>query len=268
MPTYKTKEELEKLQLDGLKWTVKHVYEGSEFYRQRLDEAGVKPEDIKTLADIEKLPFVTSYDLAGQYPFPLRSVPFADIVRIHASSGTTGKRKVLCYTAKDVEDWRRMFARVFEVAGCTTEDRVQIAVGYGLWTAGVGFQAGVEEFGAMAIPIGPGNLDLQTEFLVDLQTTVVCCTASMALLMAEQVNERGIKDKIAIKKVILGSERHSAAMDAAYCRTSWHRRFRDLRHPRHDRDCTVPAPAWTAKSTPASTTGPTTSSSRSWIRRP
>ena len=214
MPTYKTKEELEKLQLDGLKWTVKHAYEGSEFYRQRFDEAGVKPEDIKTLADIERLPFVTSYDLAGQYPFPLRSVPFADIVRIHASSGTTGKRKVLCYTAKDVEDWRRMFARVFEVAGCNEEDRIQIAVGYGLWTAGVGFQAGVEEFGAMAIPIGPGNLDLQTEFLVDLQTTVVCCTASMALLMAEQVNERGIKDKIAIRKVILGSERHSAAMDA------------------------------------------------------
>jgi phenylacetate-CoA ligase len=214
MPTYKTEEELSQLQLAGLRWTVEHAYEGSDFYRQRFDEAGVKPGDIRTLEDIRKLPLVTSHDLAAQYPFPLRSVPFDKLVRIHASSGTTGKRKVLCYTAKDIEDWRKMFARVFEMADMTQEDRVQLAVGYGLWTAGVGFQAGVEEFGAMAIPIGPGNLDLQTEFLVDLQTTVVCCTASMALLLAEQVNERKLVDKINVKKVILGSERHSAAMDA------------------------------------------------------
>lgn len=213
MPTYKTDEELKALQLEGLKWTVNHVWNGSDFYRERFQAAGVKPEDIQSLDDIRKLPFVTAYDLRDQYPFPLRSVPFEKLVRIHASSGTTGKRKVMSYTAKDIQDWRRMFARVFELAGLNELDRVQIAVGYGLWTAGVGFQAGVEEFSAMAIPIGPGNLDLQAEFLVDMETTVLCCTASMALLMAEQVEQRGIRDKIRIRKVILGSERHSEAMD-------------------------------------------------------
>ncbi len=213
MPTYKTDEELKALQLEGLKWTVNHVWNGSDFYRERLKAAGVTPDDIKTLDDIRRLPFVTAYDLRDQYPFPLRSVPFEKLVRIHASSGTTGKRKVMCYTAKDVADWRHMFARVYEMAGMNELDRVQIAVGYGLWTAGVGFQAGVEEFGAMAIPIGPGNLDMQAEFLVDMETTVLCCTASMALLLAEQVDQRGINDKIKVRKVILGSERHSPAMD-------------------------------------------------------
>ena len=213
MPTYKTDEELKALQLEGLKWTVNHVWNGSDFYRERLQAAGVKPEDITSLDDIRRLPFVTAYDLRDQYPFPLRTVPFEKLVRIHASSGTTGKRKVMSYTAKDIADWRNMFARVYELAGLNELDRVQIAVGYGLWTAGVGFQAGVEEFGAMAIPIGPGNLDLQAEFLVDMETTVLCCTASMALLMAEQVEQRGIRDKVKIRKVILGSERHSEAMD-------------------------------------------------------
>jgi len=213
MPTYKTDEELKALQLEGLKWTVNHVWNGSDFYRERLQAAGVKPEDITSLDDIRRLPFVTAYDLRDQYPFPLRTVPFEKLVRIHASSGTTGKRKVMSYTAKDIADWRHMFARVYELAGLNELDRVQIAVGYGLWTAGVGFQAGVEEFGAMAIPIGPGNLALQAEFLVDMETTVLCCTASMALLMAEQVEQRGIRDKVKIRKVILGSERHSEAMD-------------------------------------------------------
>lgn len=213
MPTYKTDEELKALQLEGLKWTVNHVWNGSEFYRERFKAAGVTPDDIQTLEDIRKLPFVTAHDLRDQYPFPLRSVPFEKLVRIHASSGTTGKRKVMSYTAKDVEDWRHMFARCFEMAGLNELDRVQIAVGYGLWTAGVGFQAGVEEFGALAIPIGPGNLDMQCEFLVDMETTVLCCTASMALLLAEQVEQRGIRDKIKVRKVILGSERHSPAMD-------------------------------------------------------
>lgn len=213
MPTYKTDEELKALQLEGLKWTVNHVWNGSDFYRERLKAAGVTPDDIKSLDDIRRLPMVTAYDLRDQYPFPLRSVPFEKLVRIHASSGTTGKRKVMAYTAKDIADWRTMFARVYEMAGCDELDRVQIAVGYGLWTAGVGFQAGVEEFGAMAIPIGPGNLDMQVEFLMDMETTVFCCTASMALLLAEQVEQRGILDKIKLRKVILGSERHSPAMD-------------------------------------------------------
>jgi phenylacetate-CoA ligase len=212
MPTVKTKEELLGLQVKGLKWTVNHAYEGSPFYRKRLDEQGVKPEDIRSLEDLEKLPFTNAEDLREGYPFPLLSVPFEKVVRIHASSGTTGKRKVLCYTQKDIDDWIHFFARCYEMAQLTPEDRVQVAVGYGVWTAGVGFQMGCEAFGAMAIPAGPGNLDMQCQFLIDFQTTVMVCTASMALLLGEEVNSRGIKDKISLKKLIFGSERSSDAM--------------------------------------------------------
>jgi phenylacetate-CoA ligase len=212
MPEVTTEKELKDLQLRGLKWTVTHAYEGSDFYKKRLDEAGVKPDDIRALDDIKRLPLTTAKDLQEGYPFPLRSVPFKDIVRIHASSGTTGKRKVLCYTQRDIDDWGDFFARCYEMAGLTEEDRVQIAVGYGVWTAGVGFQLGCEKFGAMAIPAGPGNIDMQCTFLVDFQSTVLCCTASMGLLMAEEVEKRGIRDKINLKKVIFGSERSSDAM--------------------------------------------------------
>jgi len=212
MPTVKTKEELLDLQVKGLKWTVNHAYQGSPFYRKRLDEQGVKPKDIRSLQDLEKLPFTTADDLREGYPFPLLSVPFEKVVRIHASSGTTGKKKVLCYTQKDIDDWMHFFARCYETAQLTAEDRVQITAGYGLWTAGVGFQLGAETFGAMTIPVGPGNLDLQCQFLVDFQTTFLVSTSSMALLMAEEINRRGIRKKINLKKLTVGSERTSDAM--------------------------------------------------------
>ena len=212
MPEVKSQSELEELQLAGLKWTVKHAYEGSEAYRIKMDEAGVHPDDIKNLSDLQKLPFTTAKDLQDGYPYPLLAVPLKDVVRIHASSGTTGKRKVLCYTQKDIDDWTHFFARCYEMAELTPEDRVQIAVGYGVWTAGAGFQAACEKFGALALPVGPGNLDLQCQFLMDFQSTVICCTASMGLLLAEEVNRRGIRDKIALKKMIFGSERSSDAM--------------------------------------------------------
>ncbi|HEY3277976.1 MAG TPA: phenylacetate--CoA ligase [Syntrophorhabdaceae bacterium] len=199
-------------QLQGLKWTARHAYLGSSFYKRRFDEAKVKPEDIQSLDDLRRLPFTTSKDLQEGYPFPLLSVPFEEVVRIHASSGTTGKRKVLSYTAKDVDDWANMFARCYEYADCTVNDRIQIAVGYGVWTAGVGFQNGCERFGAMAVPVGPGNLDMQCQFLEDLGTTVLCCTASMGLLMAEEIDKRDLRGKIALKKMIFGSERSSEAM--------------------------------------------------------
>jgi phenylacetate-CoA ligase len=211
-PAVKTEEELKKLQLAGLQWTVNHSYRGSPFYRRKLDESGFKPGDIRSLEDLSRLPFTTAKDLQEGYPFPLLSVPFEKVVRIHASSGTTGKRKVLCYTQKDIDDWTHFFARCYETADLTVEDRVQIAVGYGVWTAGAGFQLGCERFGAMAIPLGPGNLDMQCQFLVDMQTTVMCCTASMGLLLAEEVNRRGIRDQIKLKKMIFGSERSSDAM--------------------------------------------------------
>jgi len=212
MPRMKTDEELKAHQLERLKWTMAHAYNGSPTYKKRLDDAGVQPGEIQSLDDLKHLPFTTSKDLQEGYPFPLLSVPFEKVVRIHASSGTTGKRKVLCYTAKDIDDWAHFFARCYEIAGLTSEDRVQIAVGYGVWTAGISFQMGCEAFGAMAIPAGPGNMDMQCEFLVDFQTTVMCCTASMGLLMAEEVNRRGIRDKINLKKMIFGSERSSDAM--------------------------------------------------------
>lgn len=212
MPNILSADQLRDIQLEGLKWTVRHAYEGSERYRKRLDKAGVQPKDIKELGDLAKLSFITAEDLREGYPFPLLSVPFERVVRIHASSGTTGKRKVLCYTQKDIDDWADMFARCYEMAGLNREDRVQIAVGYGVWTAGVGFQLGCERFGAMAVPIGPGNIDMQCQFLEDFQSTVLCCTASMGLLMAEEVEKRGIRDKMNLKKVIFGSERSSDAM--------------------------------------------------------
>ena len=205
-------DKLKKIQLQGLKWTVGHAYNNSPFYKKKLDDAGLKPEDIRSLEDIENLPLIDKDDLQQEYPFPLRAVPFEDIVRIHASSGTTGKRKVLCYTQKDIDVWADIFARCYELAGLTREDRVQIAVGYGLWTAGVGFQAGCERFGAMAVPIGPANAEMHCEMMVDMGTTVFCSTASMALLMAEEIHKRNLLSSIKVKKIILGAERHSDAM--------------------------------------------------------
>ncbi len=212
MPSFKDIAALKKHQLKGLQWTVAHVHQGSDIYRKKLDEAGVQRDDIHALEDIKKLPFTTADDLRAGYPFPLLSVPQSQVVRIHASSGTTGKRKILSYTQKDIDDWTHFFARCYEMADLTREDRVQIAVGYGVWTAGAGFQLGCEKFGAMALPVGPGNVDMQCQFLVDLQSTVMCCTASMGLLMAEEINRRKLKDRIALKKMIFGSERSSDAM--------------------------------------------------------
>jgi len=212
MPHFQSADELAAWQLAGLKWTLEHAFRGSSFYRQLLTASGFSPGDLRSLDDLAHLPFTTAQDLQDGYPYPLLAVPLKEVVRIHSSSGTTGKRKILCYTAKDIQDWAHMFARCYEMAGLTEEDRVQIAVGYGLWTAGVGFQLGCERFGAMAVPVGPGNLDLHCEIMVDLQTTVFCCTASMGLLMAEEVRRRNLREKIKLRRLIFGAERHSAAM--------------------------------------------------------
>ena len=205
-------ENLEERQLKGLQWTVNHAYNGSAAYSEKFDALNLKPNDIQSLEDLRLLPFSSAEDLAEGYPFPLLSVPIQDVVRIHTSSGTTGKRKVLCYTQKDIEDWIHFFARCFEMACLTAEDRVQIAVGYGPWTAGIGFQTACEIFGAMSLPVGPGNIETQIEFLLDFESTVFCCTASMGLLLGEEVERRGIRDQIKLKKMIYGSERSSDAM--------------------------------------------------------
>jgi len=205
-------EKLRATQLEGLRWTLRHAYDNCPAYRKKLDHAGVHPDAVRSLEDIERIPFTDKEDLQAGYPFPLRSVPFDRIVRIHASSGTTGKRKILCYTARDIDLWAEMFARCYELAGLTPEDRVQIAVGYGLWTAGAGFQAGCERFGAMAVPVGPAHAEMHCEMMVDMETTVLCATASMALLMAEEIHRRGLGTRIRVKKIIMGAERHSDAM--------------------------------------------------------
>ena len=212
IPQNLTREAIEQRQLDGLKWTVNHALANSPLYQRTFGKAGIMAEDVRTLKDLEKLPFLDKHDLQADYPLPLKSVSDEEVVRIHGSSGTTGKRKVMCYTQKDIDVWADMFARCYELSGMTRKDRVHIAVGYGLWTAGAGFQLGCERFGAMAVPMGPVNTDMHVEMLVDMQSTVFCSTASMALLMAEEVRKRGLLSKINLKKIILGAERHSDAM--------------------------------------------------------
>jgi len=194
-------------QLRGLQWTVRHAYQGSEFYRKKFDGARVRPDDIRSLDDLQRLPLTTAHDLQAGYPLPLRCVPREELVRVHSSSGTSGKRKILCYTRRDLEEWTSHFARCLEMAGVGRGDAAQIAVGYGLWTAGSGFQAACEAVGALAIPVGPGNLDMQCKLLVDLEPTVLCCTPSMALLLAEEVGRRNLRERLRLRTVIQGGER-------------------------------------------------------------
>ena len=180
------------------------------FYQEKF--AGIDPDDIQTQEDFEKLPFTDKADLRAAYPMGLAAVPLEKIVRIHSSSGTTGTPVVIPYTQKDVDDWAIQFARCYEYAGITPSDRVQITPGYGLWTAGIGFQLGCERLGAMAIPIGPGNTEKQLQFMQDFQSTVLCATSSFALLCAEKIKEKGIRDKIALRKGVIGSERWGEKM--------------------------------------------------------
>ena len=180
------------------------------FYQEKF--AGIDPDDIQTQEDFEKLPFTDKADLRAAYPMGLAAVPQEKIVRIHSSSGTTGTPVVIPYTQKDVDDWAIQFARCYEYAGITPSDRVQITPGYGLWTAGIGFQLGCERLGAMAIPMGPGNTEKQLQFMQDFQSTVLCATSSFALLCAEKIKEKGIRDKIALRKGVIGSERWGEKM--------------------------------------------------------
>ena len=211
-----SEDELAAKQAQGLNWTVSHAYQGSPAYRKKLAGCGWEPGMTLSLDDLASLPFTTTDDLRDGYPLPLLSVPEDQVVRVHASSGTTGKRKVLCYTQADIDTWKHMFARCYELAGLTTLDRVQIAVGYGLWTAGAGFQLGCEHFGAMAVPVGPGNMEIHLQILEDVKSTVLCSTASMALLMAEEVQKRHLKDKIALRRAIFGAETHTPKMRARF----------------------------------------------------
>lgn len=174
--------------------------------------SGYDIEGMKTQSDFEKLPFTDKGDLRGLYPLGLSAVPLSDIVRIHSSSGTTGTPVIIPYTRQDVEDWAELFKRCYEIAGITRDDRIHITPGYGLWTAGIGFQAGAEKLGAMAIPMGPGNTEKQLTFMTDMQSTVLCATSSYALLLAEEIEKRGLRDKLSLKKGVIGSERWGEKM--------------------------------------------------------
>ncbi len=184
--------------------------ERSPFYAQKF--AGVELGDVKTQADFEKLPFTEKADLREAYPLGLAAVPSEKIVRIHSSSGTTGTPVIIPYTQKDVNDWAIQFARCYEMAGITREDRIHITPGYGLWTAGIGFQLGAELLGAMAIPMGPGNTDKQLKMMEDLGSTVLGATSSYALLLAEEIAKRGIRDRLRLRKGVIGSERWGEKM--------------------------------------------------------
>ena len=180
------------------------------FYGKKLKEAGIT--HIASADDFENLPFSEKSDLRNAYPLGLMTAPEKDIVRIHSSSGTTGLPVIIPYTAKDVEDWAIMFARCYEYAGITKMDRIQITPGYGLWTAGIGFQNGAERLGAMVIPMGPGNTEKQLQMMQDMESTVLCSTSSYALLLTEEIEKRGIKNKIKLRKGVIGSERWSEKM--------------------------------------------------------
>ncbi len=203
---------MSKGQLELFQKLLINVNQNSPFYKEKFKKSGVNIDDIKCLEDVKKLPFTTKEELRDAYPLGLQAVSDEKVVRIHSSSGTTGKPIIIPYTAQDVEDWAIMMARSFEIAGVTPLDRVQITPGYGLWTAGIGFQAGVEKLGAMAVPMGPGNTEKQLQMMMDLQSTVIIGTSSYALVLAEEVEKRGIRSQINLRKGVIGSERWGEKM--------------------------------------------------------
>ncbi|NLI91266.1 MAG: phenylacetate--CoA ligase [Peptococcaceae bacterium] len=198
--------------LSELQSLIKRVSEKSGFYQGKFQKEGILPEDIKTQEDFQKIPFTTKEELRQAYPLGLQAVCDEKVVRVHSSSGTTGIPVIIPYTAQDILDWAKMMKRCYSFAGVTSKDRVQITPGYGLWTAGIGFQAGAEAIGAMALPMGPGNTEKQIQMMVDLKTTVLTATSSYALLLAEEVNRRGIRDQISLHIGIFGSERWGEKM--------------------------------------------------------
>ncbi|MCD8317018.1 MAG: phenylacetate--CoA ligase [Eggerthellaceae bacterium] len=192
-------------QLDIIIDEFRTLKQRSPFYAKKFD--GIDITDVKSQEDFEKLPFSEKDDLREAYPLGLQAVPDEEVVRIHSSSGTTGVPIIIPYTQQDVLDWATQFARCYELAGITPIDRIQITPGYGLWTAGIGFQAGAERLGAMAIPMGPGNTEKQLQMMQDLKTTVITATSSYALLLAEEISKRGLRDKLYLRKGVIGSER-------------------------------------------------------------
>ena len=199
-------EDKKALQSERLVNLVKYVYENVEFYRNRMDECGVKPSDIKSIDDIVKLPYTTKNDLRDTYPFGLFAAKQSDIVRIHASSGTTGKATVVGYTQNDIDAWSECVARCMAMANVTKDDIIQVAYGYGLFTGGLGAHYGAEKLGAMVVPMSTGNSKKLTTMMVDFGATAIACTPSYLLHLSEVLRDEGLLDKIKLKAAICGAE--------------------------------------------------------------
>lgn len=205
-------EKLRELQDERLVKQVKHVWDNVPYYRKKMEEKGVTPDDIKGVDDLHKLPFLSKADLRDAYPYGLLSAPLKDCVRIQSTSGTTGRRVVAFYTQHDIDLWEDCCARAIVAAGGTNEDVVQIAYGYGLFTGGAGLHGGSHKVGSLTLPMSSGNTDRQLQFMTDLQSTILCCTPSYAAYIAESIHERGLRDKIKLKAGIFGAEAWSEKM--------------------------------------------------------
>ena len=199
-------EQIRAWQDERLVKTVHHVWDNVEFYRKRMEKAGVTPDDIQGVKDLHKLPFITKDDLRACYPYGLLAADLNDCVRIHSTSGTTGKRVVAFYTQNDIDLWEDCCARAIVAAGGTEEDVVQVCYGYGLFTGGAGLDGGSHKMGALTLPMSSGNTDRQLMFMTDLGATILCCTPSYASYLAECVVERGLRDQIKLKSGIFGAE--------------------------------------------------------------
>ena len=202
-----SREELHRLQSERLKKTVARCYNNVPFYRKKLDEAGISPEAITSIDDITKLPFTIKQDLRDNYPFGLFAAPKSELVRIHASSGTTGKQTVVGYTKNDIEVWSDGAARALTAAGATKEDYVHISYGYGLFTGGLGLHYGAEKLGATTIPVSTGNTSRQVQILQDYGSNLLCCTPSYAMYIGETMREMGVSpDSIPLRAGVFGAE--------------------------------------------------------------
>ncbi|MCD8327296.1 MAG: phenylacetate--CoA ligase [Lachnospiraceae bacterium] len=200
------REQLKALQSERLVRQVRHVYDNVKFYRDRMDAAGVAPEDIHGIEDLAKLPFITKDDLKDQYPYGLLGVPLSECVRIQSTSGTTGKRVVAFYTQDDLDIWDECCARAIVAAGGTKDDVCHVCYGYGLFTGGPGLNGGSHKVGCLTLPMSSGNTERQLQFMTDLGSTILCCTPSYAANLGEAIAERGLKDKIKLKAGIFGAE--------------------------------------------------------------
>lgn len=208
-----SRDELHSLQSERLRALVERVYTNVPFYRAKMQQKGLLPSDIKTVDDLEKLPFTTKQDLRETYPFGLFATPMSEIVRIHASSGTTGKQTVVGYTQNDIAVWQEVMARCFTMAGGSRESMIQISYGYGLFTGGLGAHYGSERIGASTVPTSSGNTQRQIQIMRDFGTTILCCTPSYALYLAETIEEMGIdKSELKLKAGIFGAEPWTESM--------------------------------------------------------